>query len=69
MDTLGALMEHPLLVSASKAFGSMQERKISFSDYSSPEKSNISKCVYLFQREFATVDPSLVDVGYAYWSD
>ncbi|KAH6826978.1 protein N-terminal asparagine amidohydrolase family protein [Perilla frutescens var. hirtella] len=62
MDTLISLMEHPLLVSASNSLNSMQEKKISFSENSSPVTSKISKWVYLFQREFATVDPALVDL-------
>lgn len=59
VDTLKALMEHPDLVSASNSFKSMTEKKFSVSD---PVRSRISKCVYIFQREFATVDPALVDV-------
>ncbi|KAG6420229.1 hypothetical protein SASPL_116750 [Salvia splendens] len=64
MDTLVALMEHPLLVSASESFRSMQEKKISLSENSC---SKSSKWVYLFQSEFATVDPALVDVCRSYW--
>ncbi|CAA0808883.1 protein N-terminal asparagine amidohydrolase family protein [Striga hermonthica] len=56
-DILMALMEHPVLVSASNAFESMTEKKLSFSD------SRNSRWVYLFQREFATVDPKLVDLA------
>ncbi|XP_047940109.1 protein N-terminal asparagine amidohydrolase-like isoform X2 [Salvia hispanica] len=59
MDTLVALMEHPLLVSASESFRSMQEKRISLSENSC---SKSSKWVYLFQSEFATVDPALVDL-------
>ncbi|PIM97031.1 hypothetical protein CDL12_30506 [Handroanthus impetiginosus] len=55
-------MEHPLLVSASNSFKSMAEKKISISENSSLERSKISKWVYIFQREFATVNPALVDV-------
>lgn len=62
MDTLFALMEHPVLVSISNSFKSTQEKKISVSENSSSERSKISKWVYIFQREFATVDPALVDV-------
>ncbi|PIN25177.1 hypothetical protein CDL12_02075 [Handroanthus impetiginosus] len=62
VDTLIALMEHPLLVSASNSFKSMAEKKISISENSSLERSKISKWVYIFQREFATVNPALVDV-------
>ncbi|KAK6162878.1 hypothetical protein DH2020_002719 [Rehmannia glutinosa] len=60
MDTLIALMEHPVLVSASNSFKSMAEKKLSVSEIS--VRSKISKWVYIFQREFATVDPSLVDI-------
>ncbi|KAK6162913.1 hypothetical protein DH2020_002754 [Rehmannia glutinosa] len=60
MDTLIALMEHPVLVSASNSFKSMAEKKLSVSEIS--VRSKISKWVYIFQREFAIVDPSLVDI-------
>ncbi|KAK6162865.1 hypothetical protein DH2020_002706 [Rehmannia glutinosa] len=60
MDTLIALMEHPVLVSASNSFKSMAEKKLSVSEIS--VQSKISKWVYIFQREFAIVDPSLVDI-------
>lgn len=66
MDTLIALMEHPLLMSVSNSFNSMQEKKISLSENSTPVKSKTSNWIYLFQREFATVDPELVDVCYSY---
>ncbi|KAK3224036.1 hypothetical protein Dsin_011061 [Dipteronia sinensis] len=47
-------MEHPILVSASQSFKCMQERKVSALDDSD------SKYVYVFQREYATVDSALV---------
>ncbi|KAI3444946.1 hypothetical protein Pfo_001611 [Paulownia fortunei] len=62
MDTLIALMDHPVLVSASNSFKSMAEKKFSVSENSSSVRSKISKWVYIFQREFATVDPALVDL-------
>ncbi|KAJ0792773.1 putative protein asparagine amidohydrolase [Helianthus annuus] len=49
-----ALLEHPDLVSASRSFCAIPERKFS----SSVE----AKCVYLFQREYATVNPALVEI-------
>lgn len=63
MDTLIALMEHPALVSASNSLKSIQERKISASQLSSSEGMEHSKLVYIFQREFATVNPTLVNVS------
>ncbi|KAG8391319.1 hypothetical protein BUALT_Bualt01G0175500 [Buddleja alternifolia] len=62
IDTLIALMEHPEMVSASNSLKSMSESKISFSENSSSERLKNSKLVYIFQREFATVDPALVDL-------
>ncbi|KAK4411017.1 protein N-terminal asparagine amidohydrolase [Sesamum angolense] len=62
IDTLIALMEHPVLVSASNSFKSMAEMRVSVSENSSSVGPEISKCVYIFQREFATVDPALVDL-------
>ncbi|KAM7472445.1 hypothetical protein LguiA_010628 [Lonicera macranthoides] len=59
---LVALMDHPILVSASHSFRAMQERKFSFSEESSLQQPRHSKCVFVFQREYATVDPSLVDL-------
>lgn len=57
-DILVALLEHPVLVSASHSFKSMEETKVSVSS----ETPSPSKYVYVFQREYATVDPALVDV-------
>uniref|UniRef100_A0A803M3J9 Protein N-terminal asparagine amidohydrolase n=1 Tax=Chenopodium quinoa TaxID=63459 RepID=A0A803M3J9_CHEQI len=57
---LVALMTHPVLVSASLSFKAIPEKKFSTSDASSDELTK-SKHVYLFQREYATVDPMLVD--------
>lgn len=55
-------MEHPSLVSASKAFKAIPERKFSLAEESGTERPEKSKWVYLFQREYATVDPAPVDV-------
>ncbi|XP_021281374.1 protein N-terminal asparagine amidohydrolase isoform X5 [Herrania umbratica] len=61
MNLLMALMEHPILVSASHSFKSIQERRVSASmDSDLTMSSNNPKYVYLFQREYATVDPALV---------
>jgi len=54
VDILSALLENPILVSASTSFKANPEKKFSFSER--------SKWVYLFQREYATVDPAFVDV-------
>ncbi|ONI20231.1 hypothetical protein PRUPE_2G004200 [Prunus persica] len=61
-DILAALMEHPALVSASNSFKAIPERRFSVPEESGPEKTPPSKWVYLFQREYAIVDPALVDV-------
>ncbi|XP_027342784.1 protein N-terminal asparagine amidohydrolase [Abrus precatorius] len=57
-DILLALLENPILVSVSRSLKANPERKFSVSDESGPERS---KWVYIFQREYATVDPALVD--------
>ncbi|KAJ6408845.1 hypothetical protein OIU84_008526 [Salix udensis] len=56
-DALVNLLEHPKLVSASNSFEAMQEVKFS----ASKECALQGRWVYLFQREFATVDPALID--------
>ncbi|KAJ8431918.1 hypothetical protein Cgig2_016351 [Carnegiea gigantea] len=58
---LTALMEHPALVSASLSFKAIPERKFSASEASSDGLTK-GKHVYLFQREYATVDPAFVDL-------
>ncbi|XP_057458315.1 protein N-terminal asparagine amidohydrolase isoform X2 [Lotus japonicus] len=58
MDILIALLGNPSLVSASNSLKANPERKFSDSEETSPERS---KCVYIFQREYATVDPAIVD--------
>ncbi|KAL2330895.1 hypothetical protein Fmac_018476 [Flemingia macrophylla] len=57
-DILLALLENPILLSASSSLKANLEREFSMSDESSPERS---KWVYIFQQEYATVDPALVD--------
>ncbi|XP_021887682.1 protein N-terminal asparagine amidohydrolase isoform X2 [Carica papaya] len=54
------LMKHPILESVSQSFKSIQERKVSSREYGS-EGLTKSKYVYIFQREYATVHPGLVD--------
>ncbi|KAA8520295.1 hypothetical protein F0562_014551 [Nyssa sinensis] len=61
-ESLVALMEHPFLVSASSSFKDIPERKFSVSEESGSERSTQSRCVYIFQREYATVDPTRVDL-------
>ncbi|WRX08402.1 hypothetical protein QQP08_000889 [Theobroma cacao] len=69
MNLLMALMEHPILVSASHSFKSIQERRVSASmDSDLTTSSNNPKYVYLFQREYATVDPALVHVCFHFTS-
>ncbi|KAL8137875.1 hypothetical protein V2J09_003876 [Rumex salicifolius] len=57
--SLVALMEHPAVISAAVAFKATPEKL--FSQHGSNGQTPI-KHVYVFQREFATVDPTLVDV-------
>ena len=61
-NALAALMEHSTLVSVSNFLKALPERKFSVNEESSQERSKKSKWVYVFQREYATVDPALVDV-------
>ncbi|XP_074325320.1 protein N-terminal asparagine amidohydrolase isoform X1 [Apium graveolens] len=60
-DALAVLMKHPTLVSVSDSFRAISERKFSASEESNVERST-SKAVYVFQREYATVDPAHVDL-------
>ncbi|KAJ0988128.1 hypothetical protein J5N97_006484 [Dioscorea zingiberensis] len=57
-DILASLLEHPVLVSASARLIATPHRNFSVSDEQSPPL----KHVYVFQREYATVDPSRVDL-------
>ncbi|XP_065872151.1 protein N-terminal asparagine amidohydrolase isoform X2 [Euphorbia lathyris] len=61
-DTLTTLMEHPFLASTSHSLKAMQERKISITEDCGSQRPIQSRWVYIFQREYATVDPALVDV-------
>ncbi|XAR63400.1 hypothetical protein NMG60_11023315 [Bertholletia excelsa] len=61
-DILLALIGHPILVSASNSLKAIPERKLAIPEDSGSDRSRHSKCVYIFQREYATVDPALVDV-------
>nr|XP_043609194.1 protein N-terminal asparagine amidohydrolase [Erigeron canadensis] len=61
-DMVIALLEHPYLVSASRSLCAIPERKFSVSEESGSESSVQTKCVYVFQREYAIVDPALVEV-------
>jgi protein N-terminal asparagine amidohydrolase len=56
-------LDHPVLVSASCSFKSIPERKFSASEDFGSERLTECRWVYIFQREYATVDPSHVDVG------
>lgn len=60
-DVLAFLMKHPTLVSVSHSFRAIPERKFSASEESNTEESS-GKAVYVFQREYATVDPAHVDL-------
>ncbi|KAF3673966.1 hypothetical protein FXO37_06674 [Capsicum annuum] len=60
-DILMDLMRHPVLVSASSAFNDVAERRFSASKDSNSSISRHNRWVYIFQREYATVDPALVD--------
>ncbi|XP_048134541.1 protein N-terminal asparagine amidohydrolase isoform X2 [Rhodamnia argentea] len=56
-------MDHPSLLSASHLFKSTPERGFSISEESGLGSSTQPKCVYVFQSEYATVDPAFVDVA------
>lgn len=58
---LTALMEHPALVSAALSLKAIPEKEFPASEASSDGLTK-SRHVYLFQREYATVDPALVDL-------
>lgn len=51
-------MEHPILVSASNSLKAIPVMDFSVKEESATKK----KWVYVFQREYATVDPALVNV-------
>ncbi|XP_008805469.1 protein N-terminal asparagine amidohydrolase isoform X2 [Phoenix dactylifera] len=56
-ELLASLLDHPALISASNRLKATPERKVSVSDQSPPVKH-----VYVFQREYATVDPAAVEL-------
>ncbi|XP_028799693.1 protein N-terminal asparagine amidohydrolase [Neltuma alba] len=58
IDTLLALLENPFIVSASNSFKTTPQRKFSVSEESCSDRS---KWVYVFQSEYATVDPAFVN--------
>ncbi|KAK9156613.1 hypothetical protein Scep_003187 [Stephania cephalantha] len=57
---LVSLLEHPVLVSASDSFKALPQKKISLSDKWDSNGSTQFKYVYVFQREYAIVDPTRV---------
>lgn len=61
IEILVTLMKNPILESAARSFSSIEETKVSCSETSAP-----NKYVYLFQGEYATVDPSLVHVCFPF---
>ena len=61
-NTLVALMEDPILVSAANSFKAIPERKFPVYEESGVDRLMKNKWVYLFQREYGTVDPAFVDV-------
>ncbi|KGN58623.1 protein N-terminal asparagine amidohydrolase [Cucumis sativus] len=60
-DVLYALMECPYLVDATNLFKGTPEIRVTVSEESGVERPTMSKWVYVFQKEYATVDPALVD--------
>ncbi|XP_031396426.1 protein N-terminal asparagine amidohydrolase isoform X2 [Punica granatum] len=61
IEILNALMGHPTVLSSSHAFKDIPERKFTSSEESSSERPSQPNFVYLFQREYAAVDPAMVD--------
>ncbi|KAI4333191.1 hypothetical protein L6164_018029 [Bauhinia variegata] len=58
-DSLLALLENPFLISASSSLKATREMRFSLSGESGTVRS---KWVYVFQREYATVDPAHADL-------
>ncbi|ANM62040.1 Protein N-terminal asparagine amidohydrolase [Arabidopsis thaliana x Arabidopsis arenosa] len=54
------VMSHPVITLASDSFKNLEEKNVSF-DESDSESSTKDRYVYIFQREFAVVNPALVD--------
>jgi hypothetical protein len=59
------VMSHPVITLASDSFKNLEEKNVSF-DESDSESSTKDRYVYIFQREFAVVNPALVDVSCCY---
>ncbi|KAJ8899181.1 hypothetical protein K2173_012357 [Erythroxylum novogranatense] len=59
--TLTSLMKHPTLLTASSSFKAMQETKIVLDGSGLQSSAPTGRWVYVFQREYATADPALVD--------
>lgn len=60
-ENLTALLEHPSLVAAANLFKAVPAIKYSIPEECMPEKSSIARHVYVFQREYAIVDPAMVE--------
>ncbi|RZS04236.1 hypothetical protein BHM03_00034538 [Ensete ventricosum] len=56
-EILAALLDHPVVLSSSDHLKGTPEKKVS-----SAERPPLGRLVYVFQREYATVDPALVQV-------
>ncbi|XP_010518039.1 PREDICTED: protein N-terminal asparagine amidohydrolase [Camelina sativa] len=54
------VMSHPVIMSASGSFKNLEERNVSFGERDS-ESSTKDRYVYVFQSEFAVVNPALVN--------
>ncbi|KAL1210826.1 Protein N-terminal asparagine amidohydrolase [Cardamine amara subsp. amara] len=54
------VMSHPVIISASDAFKNLEERNVSIGEKDS-ESSTKDRYVYIFQSEYAIVNPALVD--------
>ncbi|KAK4761108.1 hypothetical protein SAY87_006001 [Trapa incisa] len=61
IEILNTLMGNQFVLSSSHAFRNIPERNFTGPEQSASEGSVQPKCVYLFQREYATVNPALVD--------
>ncbi|RWW27219.1 hypothetical protein GW17_00008359 [Ensete ventricosum] len=57
-EILAALLDHPVVLSSSDHLKGTPEKKVS-----SAERPPLGRLVYVFQREYATVDPALVQVN------
>ncbi|XP_030447052.1 protein N-terminal asparagine amidohydrolase [Syzygium oleosum] len=63
LEILAALLDHPSLLCALHLFKNTPERRFSISEESGLGSITQPKCVYVFQREYAIVDPAFVDVA------